>query len=212
MNLSYIYTGMRKILVFFALIMLVSAPAAAQPQASVAKAEQYLDGLSTAKARFVQTAPDGSQVIGTFYLDRPGKLRFEYDAPVKDFIVADGFLIYFYDAELGEQTNAPIGQTLADFLLRPDLKLSGEITVTNVARSPELLQITLVQTNEPEAGAITLGFTENPMQLKKWRVTDGTGAITEIELFQLQTGVQLADNLFYYSDPERFGGKARYNE
>lgn len=198
-----------------ALLLVFSSPAFAQTAEqrppSVVKAEQYLNSLTTAQARFLQTAQDGSQAIGTFFLDRPGKLRFEYDDPIEDFVVADGWLIYFYDAELGEQTNAPIGQTLADFLLRPDLSLSGEVTVTEVKRSGDLLQITLVQASDPEAGSITLGFSENPMELKKWRISDSTGAITEVELFQLKTGIDLADNLFVYSDPKRFEDR-RYND
>lgn len=206
---------MKKFLVMFILFALGAPALAAPPQRTpaVVKAEQYLNSIDTAQARFVQTAYDGSQVIGTFYLDRPGKLRFEYDDPIEDFIVADGFLIYFYDAGLGEQTNSPIGMTLADFILRPDLRFQGDLTITDISRNPDLLQITLVQTADPEAGSITLGFTENPMALKKWRVTDSMGAITEIELFQLKTGIELADNLFIYSDPKRFeGGRYHYND
>ncbi len=211
-HLSYINKAMKWFLSFMVLALLC-VPAFAETSATthpVEKAEQYLNQLGTAKARFLQTAPNGNQLIGTFYLNRPGKLRFEYDDPVKDFIVADGFLIYFYDAELGEQTNAPIGVTLADFLLRPDLRLRGEITVTEVKEGGELVQITMVQTDDPEAGALTLGFTKEPFALKKWRVTDSTGSITEIELFQLERNVQLADNLFIYANPNRF--ERRYNE
>lgn len=198
-----------------ALIFLIGIGAAyaqtsARP-ADIVRAEQYLNGLNTARARFVQTAHNGAQVIGNFYLNRPGKLRFEYDDPIEDFVVADGFLIYFYDADLGEQTNAPIGQTLADFLLRPDIRLDGEIKVTDISRSADLLQITLVQRADPEAGALSLGFTQNPFQLKKWRVTDSSGAITEIELFKMESGIRLDDNLFVYADPSRFGGQTRYN-
>lgn len=203
-----------KNLLLAALLLVLTLPASAQtPQrpAPVVKAEQYLGSLTTAQARFLQTAPDGSQAIGTFYLDRPGKLRFEYDDPIEDFVVADGWLIYFYDAQLGEQTNAPIGQTLADFLLRPDLSLSGEIQVTDVRQGGDLTLITLVQATDPEAGSITLGFTEEPVELKKWRIADSTGAITEVELFQLKTGMDLPDNLFVYSDPTRFD-KPRYND
>jgi outer membrane lipoprotein-sorting protein len=179
--------------------------------ASIVQAETYLRGLVTAKARFLQTAPDGTQLIGTFYLNRPGKLRFEYDDPIKDFVVADGFFIYFYDSQLQQQTNAPIGQTLADFLLRADLHLSGDVKVTKVERGGELLKITLIQTNDPDAGSLTLGFKESPFELKKWRVVDAQGAITEVELFQLQSGVKLAGTLFVYTDPKT-GGKPSYNE
>jgi outer membrane lipoprotein-sorting protein len=179
-------------------------------QAAVAQAESYLRGLHTVQSRFVQTAQDGRQLTGTFYLNRPGKLRFEYDAPVTDFIVADGIFIYFYDGEMGEQSNAPIGQTLADFLLRENLRLGGgEIRVTDAHRAGGLLQITLTQKSDPGAGSLTLYFTENPMALKKWRVLDSTGASVQIELFQMQTGVKLADNLFVYVPPK--SGRPSYN-
>ena len=68
---------------------------------SARKAENYLRGLKTAKANFIQSTSSGLQLFGTFYLDRPGKLRFEYDA-LDDFVVADGIFIYFYDSELEE--------------------------------------------------------------------------------------------------------------
>lgn len=179
-------------------------PALSLPQ-DIAKAEAYFRDLHTAKARFIQTAPDGSQTRGNFYLSRPGKLRFEYDAPIKDFVVADGLFIYFYDAQLQQQTNAPISATLADFLLRKDLKLSGDLKVTKIWRDGGLLQMTLVQTAEPNAGSLTLGFQESPYQLKKWQVRDATGNITEIELFNIQTNIDLPSKLFVYLNPVRKG-------
>ena len=170
----------------------------------VAKVESYLQKLSAAKARFVQTTHDGTQLVGTFYLQRPGKLRFEYDEPIEDFVVADGFFIYFYDAELGEQTNAPIGQTLADFFLRKNLSLSDDVKVESVKRKGGFLQVTLVQTSDPEAGSLTLGFKEGKeMTLNKWRVIDAQGLITEVELFHFNTDVEHPSNLFVYKDPKQ---------
>jgi outer membrane lipoprotein-sorting protein len=196
------------ILIFFA------APARAEEvkkagyPPSVVKAEAYFADLHTAKARFLQTAPDGRQLAGTFYLSRPGKLRFEYDSPVRDFIVADGTFIYFYDAELGEQSNAPIGQTLADFLLRPDIKLRGDLKVTGVVRGGGLTQISVTQASDPAAGKIVLGFADAPFELKKWRVVDSTGAVTEVELFDLEKDVKLDSKMFVYKAPK---GAIRYN-
>lgn len=166
----------------------------------VIRAETYLKDLTTAKARFLQTAPDGTQLIGTFYLSRPGRLRFVYDNS-RDFVVADGFFIYFYDSQLKQQSNAPIGQTLADFLLRKNLRLKDDLKVTSVERRNGLQLLTVVQTKDAAAGSLTLAFQEEPYQLKKWRVVDGTGAITEVELFQLETGIPLESKLFAYSDP-----------
>lgn len=175
----------------------------------IAGAEAYLNNLKTAKARFLLTAADGTQQIGTFYLNRPGKLRFEYDPPLKDFIVADGMLIYFYDAQMGEQSNAPIGQTMADFLLRKNIRLGGDVNVERVMRGGNLLQITLAQKTDPGAGSLTLGFTENPLQLKKWRIVDAQGATVEVELFQMQTGIKLDSKLFVYHAPQ---GVKKFND
>lgn len=197
---------MRIFLTFLCLTLIpfsVSAAALSEEDmADIAKAEDYLNNLTTGRARFVQTTNDGTQLVGTFYIERPGKLRFEYDPPIEDFVVADGVFIYFYDAELQEQSNAPIGQTLADFFLREQLSLSGDITVKEVKRGGGLVQITVTQTNDPAAGALTLGLTEDPMALKKWRIVDAAGLITEVELFYLKTGVTHPSGLFAYHDPK----------
>lgn len=197
------------ILSFICGLVLALAPAesfAQQPLTEIQQAENYFKNLKTAKARFVQTLIDGSQTRGTFYLSRPGKLRFEYDPPLKDFIVADGLLIYFYDGDLGEQSNAPISTTLADFLLRKNLALSGDLTVKKIMRSGGLLQMSIVQTADPGAGTLTLGFIEEPtFQLKKWRIKDAQGAITEIDLFDFESGINLPGSLFAYHDPKTKG-------
>lgn len=188
----------------------VAAATDGDSKEAIKKVEQYLQDLKTGRARFVQTANDGTQFVGTFYLERPGKLRFEYDPPNEDFIVADGVFIYFYDSKLGEQTNAPIGSTLADFFLRKDLKLSGDIKVQNVKRTDEYLMIELTQADDPEGGTLTLAFDEDPMTLKKWRVVDAQGMITEVELFYLKTGITHSGDLFAYYNPK--SGKPNYNK
>jgi outer membrane lipoprotein-sorting protein len=169
-------------------------------QADIASAEDFLQGLTDAQARFLQTAPDGTQQIGTFYLSRPGRLRFNYDNS-KDYVVADGYFIYFYDSQTRQQTNAPIGQTLADFLLRKNIKLSGDLTVESVVHTNGLILIKVVQTDNKNAGSLTMAFVDNPFHLKKWRVVDGTGAVTEVELFQLKNNVDLDHSMFAYTDP-----------
>jgi outer membrane lipoprotein-sorting protein len=189
------------LLSLMALVLMGAAAHATANDPAVQKAEDYLRGLSTAKADFIQRSTLGGMLTGTFYLDRPGRLRFEYNE-VKDFIVADGYFIYFYDSELGEQTNAPIGQTLADFLLRSDLKLSGDLRVNDVYSKDGFSYLTFTQTDDPDAGSVQLVFSEIPYQLRKWIVTDAQGAITEIELKNMERDMDLKDSLFAYFDPK----------
>lgn len=185
-------------------------PAHAELSPEAQKAERYLQSLESAQARFVQTNHDGSQLVGTFYLDRPGKLRFEYDPPVEDFIVADGTFLYFYDSELGEQSNVLIGQTMADFILREDIAFGDGVHVEDIVENDQYVQVTLVQEEDPAAGSITLGFSQEPYALKKWRVLDPAGLITEVELFYLKENITHPRDLFIYRDPKR--GQGGFNQ
>ena len=184
-------------------LTLCASPAFAQVKdPEVKKAEAYLQNLKTATADFIQTSTLGSRLSGKFYLNRPGKLRFDYNE-VDDFIVADGVFVYFYDSQLGEQSNAPIGQTLADFLLRENLSLSGDLKVVKLFKKNDHVSITVIQEDEPSAGQVELIFSEIPYQLARWRITDAQGEVTEVILKNLQTGMQFKDvSLFGYKDPK----------
>lgn len=172
--------------------------------------QDYLQNLKTLKARFIQTSNDGRQVAGDFMLKRPGRMRFEYDHPIKDFIVADGLMIYYYDGEMKEQKNTLISQSLADFFLRENVRFSGDVKISDVRRADGLLMITLVQTKDPLAGSLILGMTEKPgIQLKKWRVVDAQGMTTEVELFDAVSGISLDNSKFHYYDPDH--KKPRFN-
>jgi outer membrane lipoprotein-sorting protein len=191
-------------------MILSSAPALAQVQdPEITRAEKYLQSLHTAQADFIQTSSLGSRLSGKFYLDRPGKLRFDYNE-VKDFVVADGVFVYFYDSQMEQQSNAPIGQTLADFLLREDLSFSGELMVTKLYKKDGFISITVVQKDDPSVGQVELIFSEVPYALSRWRVTDAQGESTEVQLKNLQTGVKFANSeLFAYHDPK---GRKRVND
>lgn len=193
--------------ILFALFALftLTAPAFAGAQEEIDKAERYLQNLDKLRATFTQSYADemGKQQIltGTFYLDRPGKLRFEFNE-IEDFIVADGFFVYFYDAEERQQSNAPIGQTLADFLLRDDIKLREDVSVTKVQKSNGYTTLTMHQTADPQTGTLQVMFSDIPYRLVKWRVTDAQGTTVDIRLNDIVTeGISFPGGFFVYRDP-----------
>jgi outer membrane lipoprotein-sorting protein len=195
---------MKYSLIALAIILsIISATAQAQlNDPEIQKAERYLQSLDTATADFIQTSTLGARLSGKFYLDRPGKLRFDYNE-VEDFIVADGLFIYFYDSQLGSQSNAPIGQTLADFILREDLSLSGDLEVVQLFKKDGKTFITVVQKDEPAAGNVELVFIDVPYSLAGWRVRDAQGEVTEVSLKNLEKGMKFKDvSLFGYRDPK----------
>ena len=187
-------------------LILVLSPARAQDsKIDIARYQQALQNISTMKADFTQTAYDGTQTTGTFFLNRPGRLRFEYDQ-LDDFIVADGTFIYYYDSEMKQQSSTRISNSLADFLLRDRIRLDGDVTVTNTSRANGLTNLTLTMTEDPGAGSLTLSFVEvkgKPI-LKKWTVMDSQGLNTDVVLKNIRTGLKLNKDLFYYIDPQRY--------
>lgn len=195
---------MRLVVAALALLLLSALPAFADAgdQAAVQGAQDYLNGITTLKARFTQTANDGTQVQGDFLLKRPGRMRFQYDKPVTDFIVADGMMIYYYDGQMKQQSSAPVSKSLADFFLRKNLNLSGDIRVSDVKRDKGLLHLTLVQAKDPLSGSLTLILNENPMELKSWRIVDAQGLVTTVSLSDTVTGIHLSDKFFHYYDPQ----------
>lgn len=201
---------MIRILAAFLLAFLLAQPAFAQSASPwVATAESYMQNLKEAKADFQLIAPDNSMRSGTFFLKRPGRLRFEYNEAPYDLIVADGTLLHFYDAYSKQTQSAPIAATLANFFLRSSTKLSGDVRVKDVREDGGYVHLDIVQAKDPNAGLLTLSFGKQPFVLKGWRVAEGTGNVTRVRLRNLQENPHLPAALFNFKDPS---GKGRVNQ
>ena len=138
-------------------------PSAAHAE-ELARVERYLNGLTTLKADFVQINPDGGTVTGELYYQRPDKMRLDYNPPSDILIVSDGWTIVYYDRRLEQVSHLFPNSTPLGFLLRDKIRLSGDVTVTDVRRSAGELHVTLVQTDEPNQGSIQLSFAEEPLR------------------------------------------------
>ena len=187
-----------------------STPAALSlaDRADVGRIEHYLNDLKTLQARFLQVADNGNTATGNFMMERPGKMRLVYDPPVKDYVVSDGFFVFYWDGELQQQSSQPLGNSLADFFLRDTIKLSGDVTITRVARPPGAIEVSIIATDDPGNGELTLVFEDKPLRLQKWRVLDAQGLTTTVALSDMHTGVRLDDNLFVFHDPN-FGRRRK---
>ncbi len=198
-------------------LLAVAAVAAALPQAAAAargalsaqdleivqRAERYLNDIDTLRARFLQVGPQGGTVEGDAYLDRPGRMRLDYDPPAQIQLVADGRFLIYYDKELDQTSYIPLNETPAGVLVRPQVRLTGgDVVVTDVRRGDGVVGISMVQRKDPGAGEITLVFSERPFELKQWRVRDPQGQVTTVSLYGTQTGLRLDPKLFRFVDPQ----------
>jgi len=179
------------------------APLGPEDRADIARAETYLNGVLTLKARFLQVSANGASAEGDAYLSRPGKLRLQYDPPSPLLVVADGSFLIVHDRELGAPSYVPLGSTPAGILVRAGVKLDGgDLSVTKVARPPGLLRITVTQTEDNAAGDLTLVFSERPFELRQWEVRDAQHQVTTVSLFEARSGVKLDPKLFEFVNPE----------
>ncbi len=180
-----------------------AAPAAATTEAAdIARIEAYLNGLTTLKAKLTQIAEDGRAATAVLYISRPGRMRLEYDPPSPILMVAHrAFLIYF-DKSLKQVSYIPISSTPAWLFLRETISLRGEVKVTEINHEAGTLRATVVKTDEPDAGAISLVFTESPFTLRQWTVRDSQGSRTRVTLNEVSTGIALDERLFEFDAPE----------
>ena len=181
----------------------------ARDQADIGRVEAYLNGIHTLKARFQQIAPNGSLSGGTAWMERPGRMRFQYDPPAPFLLVAGHGLLVFYDSQLQQTTNIPLDRTPLGLLLRDNLRLAGDVTVTQIIRYPGQLQLTLLRTATPADGTLTLIFADNPLALRSWTVVDAQRQETRVSLFDVQLGGTFEQSLFTFIDPKFFGNNSQ---
>jgi outer membrane lipoprotein-sorting protein len=172
-------------------------------QALVDKATAYLQGLDEARGRFVQTDARGQTSQGTFYLKRPGKARFDYDAPSGLVVVSDGSAVTVADARLQTFTRYPLGATPLSLFLAKTIRLDKGVTITGVDRQGPAFTIVARDGHKKTAGQLALTFTDNPMQLVGWAATDAQGRTTRVKLIGLQRTSGLDKALFTPKDPRR---------
>jgi outer membrane lipoprotein-sorting protein len=182
----------------------VAAPALAQTvdRAAVARVEAYLNALRALRARFIQIGQNGATAQGTAWISRPGRMRFDYDAPEPLLLVASGGQVMMFDRELRQPTTVPASSTPLGLLLRERIVLAADITVSAVERSGGFLRLTLHRTAAPAEGRLTLAFAEQPaLELRQWLVVDAQGKQVRVTLSRIETGLRFEARQFDFNDP-----------
>jgi outer membrane lipoprotein-sorting protein len=185
----------RSLLLALALLPLSRLPAAAQVDAG--PIERYLQGLRSARGRFRQTNPNGSTQTGTFYLAKPGRIRFEYDSPKGAMVIADGSWVGVFDPKSNRNpTRYPLDKTPLGLLLRDRLSLREPGLVLGATRDAQGVDITVVDPRAPNEGRMVMSFAEDPVGLRQWEITTKAGQRTRVVLTEMTTGVSLDPSLF----------------
>jgi outer membrane lipoprotein-sorting protein len=169
----------------------------ANQKAQAARVSTYLSSLQTLVGNFVQVGPDGTKTKGDFYIQKPGKVRFEYDPPTPIDIIADGSSLAVRDRNLATQDIYPLSQTPLRFLLSDRIDLLKDTNVVSVASDDMFISITI---EEKQAligtSRLMLMIGTKDGQLKQWTVTDPQGYDTTVAVYNLDTSKKVDPGMF----------------
>lgn len=172
-------------------------PPPATQEEAVERLNAYLNSFTTLQGNFIQFANNGKRLEGQLYIQRPGKMRFEYEPPATIEVIADGTSVAVRDKRLGTQDVYSIGQTPLKFLVREKMDLSREGTITGASVDGDILSVRLEDRSTlGGTSKITLKFDLAANELKQWVVVDPQGYETAVSLYNLSLQRQ--------ADPKNF--------
>jgi outer membrane lipoprotein-sorting protein len=168
--------------------------------ALVDRVSLYLSTIQTLVGNFVQVGPDGRKTEGKFYIQKPGKVRFEYDPPSPIDVIADGSFVQVRDRNLDTKDTYPLSQTPLRYLLADRIDLWRETHLVSVGADDKYVTVTIeerqlvIGTNR-----MMLMFDAKDFQLLQWTVTDPQGYDTTVGVYNLDTNKKPDPNLFRIS-------------
>lgn len=198
-------------LFFAAGLMFAVSAAQAQTAADIQQIESYLNNIKTLKASFVQMASNGNTSEGKLYIEKPNKIRMEYDAPVNMLIVGDGDYIVYNDKDLDQVTHIDYDDIPASLILSNTIKIDGKkLKITDFYKDSGTTEAVLEYADNKDIGPITLIFGNRPFELKQWKITDPQSVQITVSLYNAEKDETLPDNLFKFKQqksPLKFNKK-----
>jgi outer membrane lipoprotein-sorting protein len=178
------------------LALLVPLPARAE-KIPLATISAYLNSLTTVESDFTQINSDGSISTGKIYIKRPGRVRFEYAPPDRSLVIAGGQQVAIFDAKSNQPPEQyPLKRTPLNLILAENIDLGRASMVVGHTADGTSTRVRAQDPETPEYGSIELVFTEDPVELRQWIITDDLGAQTTVILGELTKGGNLGARLF----------------
>jgi outer membrane lipoprotein-sorting protein len=169
----------------------------AKQRALADKVSAYLSSVRQLQGKFVQVGPDGSKSEGEFFLQKPGKVRFDYNPPNPIEMIADGQSVVVRDRKLATQDLYPLSQTPLRFLLADRIDLMRDTNLVGVYADDVFVTV-VIEERQIIAGThrVMMMFGAQDYQLRQWTVTDPQGYDTTVAVYNLDTRTQPDPNMF----------------
>ena len=158
--------------------------------------ENYLNQFDNISSQFIQSSSIGSQETGEILISKPGKLRIEYKKNNKLIIIADGKWLHYFDTDLNEIQSIIIEKSPAWILLKKNIDLKNDFNIKKLEKKSGRITLTLVDKNFENIEKIELIFSANPIELKKWIVTDNQEIETTVGLLNIKRKKKFSPKTF----------------
>jgi outer membrane lipoprotein-sorting protein len=168
----------------------------AEQQAALDRVSAYLNGIHSIKSGFIQLGPQGQLDQGQFLLEKPGKLRFEFNPPNPTLIVATGGKIYVRNSRLNTVEHYDVSDVPLDLLLSDKVNLKANSAITGIDIQNDALVVHARTSTNRQQGNISFVFSFPQIELRQWSVKDNQGATTMVALHNPQVGVAIDAALF----------------
>jgi outer membrane lipoprotein-sorting protein len=163
----------------------------------VKKVSDYFSDLRTVYGDFVQTSSDNHRMKGKFYVQRPGRFRFDYARPSRQIVISDGQYLAVEDLDLNTEDRVELDQTPFRLILSSDVNLVRDALIMEVEEADDLIVVALQDKNPDAGGQLKLFLTTKPdLELKAWSTKDAQGIETRVKLANLAKAVQLDAEMF----------------
>lgn len=174
------------------------------------KIADHFSSVKTLQGEFVQFGPRGEQTAGKFFLERPGKIRFNYEKPSPMRVIADGKSVVIGNTKLKTWDIYPLSKTPLALLLDERIDLKSKM-VRDVKEEADLITIKLGDRSIFADSTITMMFDPKSYDLRQWTITDNQGKDTSVMIFNTRTGVAFDKAVFRipYDEVHNKGGYGR---
>jgi outer membrane lipoprotein-sorting protein len=132
--------------------------------------------------------------MGWLFLERPGKVRFEYDKPSTNLILSDGKSLFHLDKELKEYSELPSKNPLHFFLRKRISFQTQGMRIRKCVRNARTTTFVLSVLEEP--GTLTLVFDSVTSHLRRWILEDEDHNRTTVDLEHCVYGEKLPAYIF----------------
>jgi outer membrane lipoprotein-sorting protein len=177
--------------------MTVASAATASEAITMDRLSSYFQKMTTLESQFTQINSDGSIDTGQLYIDRPGKMRFDYDAPNDALVLASSgsFAIFDNGSNMGAE-QYPLSKTPLSLILNRNVDLADSKFDTVSTVSDGVTSVIVSDPSRPEIGYMKLSFSDAPVALRSWVLINDMGEETSIILGDTTTGKRYPSSLF----------------